>query len=217
LSLAIFDLDNTLLNGDSEQIWWAFLADRGFVSPESFDQQRADILAKARSAPLDIMAYVEVSVKSFTLFPKAELEALRRAYVQTCIAPRITASAKAVLEYHRENDDYCLIITATNRFLAEPIADLLAVDDLIATEREMKNGTYTGCVTGTPSFREGKVSRLERWQKDHDFDLKQSHFYTDSHHDLLLLKQVGHPVVVDPDPELRMVAKAKNWPIRYLK
>ncbi|GAB4391838.1 MAG: HAD family hydrolase [Gammaproteobacteria bacterium] len=213
MALAIFDLDNTLLHGDSEILWWNFLARQKRVTKNGFALAREAVKQQSSGKELDIIAYVSCSLPSLLIDNKANLLALRDQYMQECIIPAIPSKTRQLLNKHRQARDFLLIITATNRFLAQPIADLLDVDDLIATELEEINNQFTGKIVGVPSFREGKVKRLLTWLETNPYDMHDSYFYSDSHHDLPLLDFVSHPVAANPLPELARLAQERGWPI----
>jgi HAD superfamily hydrolase (TIGR01490 family) len=216
MDLAIFDLDNTLLQGDSEVLWWQFLADKGFVKADDFALQRQAILAKGDDN-IDPIAYTQVSVTPLANFSLDALSQLRDEYIEQIIQPRLLPQGKELVARHQQQDDMLLIITATNRFIAAPIVPLLPVDNLIATELEKTDSGYTGKVIGTPSFREGKVTRLQTWLSEQGVSFDETYFYSDSHHDLPLLERVTFPIAVDPTNELREIADAKAWPIISLR
>ncbi len=217
MSLAIFDLDNTLLGGDSDHGWGEFLVHRGLVDEQHFRATNDLYYRQYQSGGLDIHAYLAFALEPLTRHSLEELQALHIEFMRDMIAPMRLAKADALLAEHRARGDYLLIITATNAFVTRPIAASLGVDDIIATEPELKNGRYTGRIAGTPSFREGKVTRLNEWLRDHDFDLAGSCFYSDSHNDLPLLEMVEKPVAVDPDDTLRATAIARGWPVISLR
>lgn len=217
MALAIFDLDNTLISGDSDHGWGQFLVNKGKVNAELYQQKNDYYLEQYQLGQLDIHEYLEFSLNALTQFPKEELFALRETFVQEDILPLITQKSRDLLKKHRDAGDYLLIITATNLFVTEPIAQELGVDDIIATDPEMRDGQYTGKISGIPSFQEGKVKRLAAWLKEKALSLQGSYFYSDSHNDLPLLKQVDYPVAVDADETLTAYAKQQNWPIISLR
>lgn len=217
MALAIFDLDNTLISGDSDHGWGQFLVEEGLVDAQLFKQKNDYYLEQYQLGTLDILEYLEFSLQALTLFPKEQLLGLRERFVQEKIIPIITQKSRDLLLEHRNNGDYLLIITATNLFVTEPIANLLGVDDIIATTPEVINGQYTGKISGIPSFQEGKVKRLAAWLEQKALSLEGSYFYSDSHNDLPLLKQVDNPVAVDADNTLRAYAQENNWPIISLR
>jgi HAD superfamily hydrolase (TIGR01490 family) len=213
MPLAIFDLDNTLLRGDSDHAWGEFLVERGLVDAVSYRRDNERYYAEYQAGTLDIFAFLAFALRPLATHSPAQLEAWHREFMQAKILPMITPAARALVERHRARGDTLLIITATNRFVTAPIARELGIAHLIATEPEMVDGRYTGRVTGTPSYREGKVERLRAWMREHTTDLADSHFYSDSHNDLPLLRLVTYPVVVNPDTELAREASARGWPV----
>ena len=217
MRLAIFDLDNTLLTADSDHLWGEFLADRGIVDGDHYREQNDRFLEAYKAGTLDIHEFLRFSLRVLAVHAPGELARLRAAFVDERIAPVVAPGAPALLARHRDAGDHLMIITATNRFVTEPIARLLGVDTLIATEPEMRDGRYTGEAAGTPCFREGKVARLEAWLGDNDAGLAGSSFYSDSHNDLPLLERVERPVAVDPDPELARTAEQRDWPVISLR
>jgi HAD superfamily hydrolase (TIGR01490 family) len=217
VQLAIFDLDNTLLNGDSDYLWGKFLAQRGIVDAEFYEKENQRFYEEYKAGQLDIFEFLAFSLKPLTEHPPAVLDALHLEFMQDYIQPIITPAARKLLAQHRDSGDVLLIITATNRFITAPIADELDVPHLLATDPEMHNGRYTGRVAGTPCFREGKVERLQAWLKQTGYNLAESWFYSDSHNDLPLLEMVTHPVAVDPDETLADHATARGWPIISLR
>ncbi len=217
MALAIFDLDNTLLAGDSDYLWGEFLVERGLVDKDYYARENRRFYEEYKAGVLDIHEFMAFSLEPLTRHPVEELEALRARYLEEKIAPIVLPPAKELLRKHRERGDYLLIITATNRFVTEPIAELLGVDHLLATDPEIRDGRYTGRVAGTPCFREGKVLRLKEWLDATGRNLAESWFYSDSHNDLPLLEQVTFPVAVDPDETLAQHAETKGWPIISLR
>jgi len=217
VALAIFDLDNTLLAGDSDYLWGRFLVDQQLVDGDYYERENQRFYDEYKRGRLDIHEFLAFSLKPLTEHSPEKLAELHRHYMTTVIEPLITDSSRQLLARHREAGDYLLIITATNRFITEPIARELEVDDLLATDPEMIDGHYTGRVAGIPCFRDGKVARLEQWLKQTGQNLADSWFYSDSHNDLPLLEQVSHPVAVDPDETLADHAASKGWPIISLR
>ncbi|MFO8047200.1 MAG: HAD family hydrolase [Halomonas sp.] len=217
MSLAIFDLDNTLLSIDSDHAWGEFLLEQGAVDPVVFRDANDRFLADYEAGTLDIHAFLEVALKPLAENSPEQLAAWHQQFMASKIEPHILPKGEELLARHRTRGDTLLIITATNRFITGPIAERLGIDDLIAVEPEMVNGRYTGRVTGTPSYREGKVVRLEAWLTDQELSLDDAWFYSDSHNDLALLEKVDHPVAVDPDATLREVAEGRGWRIISLR
>ena len=217
MALAIFDLDNTLLGGDSDYLWGRYLAENHIVDPEVYHDTNLAFYHDYQAGQLDINAFLEFVFTPLKQHPMTDLLAWREDYLQQKIAPIMLPKAKALIEQHRQQGDTLLIITATNSFLTEPIAEQLGIEHLIATDPEMVDGRFTGKVAGTPSFQHGKVSRLQSWLNEHRQTLAGSIFYSDSHNDLPLLEKVDTPVAVDPDDKLRQVAQARGWKILSLR
>lgn len=217
MSLALFDLDNTLIVGDSDHAWGEFLVARELVNAAEYKEANDRYLQAYQQGTLDIHEYLSFSLRPLTRYPLADLHRWREEFVDQWIRPLVLNQGLALLDQHREKGDQIVIITATNRFITQPIAELLGVENLIAVEPEMQEGAYTGKVTGTPSFREGKITCLEEWLEKHQQSLEGSYFYSDSHNDLPLLKKVDYPVAVDPDPELEAYAAAQGWPVISLR
>lgn len=216
MSLAIFDLDNTLLAGDSDYLWGRFLVQQGLVDGKHYEKTNQRFYDEYKAGRLDIYEFLAFSLHPLTLFSQEELYALHARYMQEMINELITPQARALVEQHRHQGHTLLIITATNSFITAPIARAFGIPHLLATQPEMIDGRYTGKVSGTPCFQQGKVENLHQWLKDHNMSLSESWFYSDSHNDLPLLYEVTHPVAVDPDAQLRDVAEQRNWPILHL-
>lgn len=217
MRLALFDLDNTLLAGDSDHLWGEFLAEHGLVDGEHYRRENDRFLAKYQAGTLDIYEFLRFSLAVLTRHDASELTHLRARFVDEKIAPLIAPGAPRLLARHREAGDHLVIITATNRFVTEPIAQLLGVDELLATEPEFRDGCYTGEVAGTPCFREGKVTRFDAWLAEHGAEYGDVAFYSDSHNDLPLLERADRPVAVDPDPVLAETAETRGWPVITLR
>ncbi len=212
VSLAIFDLDNTLLRGDSDHIWGEYLVEQGVVDRERFRRDNDRYYAAYLEGTLDIYEFLEKhQLRPLTENPRAQLDRWRTDFLRAKIAPLILPSARALVEQHRARGDTLLIITATNRFITEPIAAEFGIPHLIATEPEEHNGEFTGKVAGVPSYKEGKVVRLNAWLAGRSENLHGSWFYSDSHNDLPLLNLVTHPVVVNPDNTLAEEARRRGW------
>jgi|TARA_Y100001968_G_scaffold309541_1_gene329436 HAD superfamily hydrolase (TIGR01490 family) len=217
VSLAIFDLDNTLLSIDSDHAWGEFLVEQGAVDPVAYREANERFLADYNAGTLDMAAFLEMALKPLAENTPEQLAAWHQQFMASKIEPHILPKAEELLARHRTKGDTLLIITATNRFITGPIAERLGVDDLIAVEPEMVDGRYTGRVDGVPSYREGKVIRLQAWLEAQDITMDGAWFYSDSHNDLPLLEKVDHPVAVDPDDTLRKVAEERNWRIMSLR
>ena len=217
MALAIFDLDNTLLEGDSDHAWGEYLVEKGIVDEASYKQANDQFLKDYQSGTLNIQAYLEFALKPLKNQSLSTLHALRDDFFETKIRPIMLPKAFELLQMHKNKGDFLLIITATNRFVTEIIANAFKVDDLIATEPEIFEGKYTGKVAGTPSFKEGKITRLNEWLSDKEHKLAGAFFYSDSHNDIPLLELVDFPVAVDPDEILRQTSEQNNWPIQSLR
>jgi HAD superfamily hydrolase (TIGR01490 family) len=216
LSLAIFDLDNTLLAGDSDYLWGKFLSDKHIVDAHWYETENQRFYDAYKQGTLDIYEFLAFSLEPLTRFSLEELAQLHQEYMREVIHPLITDKAQALVDRHRQQNDTLLIITATNSFITRPIANAFGIDNLLATEPELVNGRYTGGVSGIPCYREGKVQRLHAWLANHHETLDNSWFYSDSHNDLPLLREVTNPVVVNPDPQLLEAAQQAGWPIIQL-
>lgn len=217
MALAIFDLDNTLIAGDSDHAWGEFLVKQGAVDADTFKRKNDEFYADYEAGELDIFEYIAFSLSPLTMHSKSKILALREQFMAECIEPMILPKAEALLAEHKAQGDTIVIITATNRFVTAPIAERLAVEHLIAIEVEEVDGEYTGNTFGTPSYREGKITRLEEWLQTHPQDLAGAHFYSDSHNDLPLLMRVEYPVAVDPDDTLRAYSQEHGWQILSLR
>lgn len=217
MTLAIFDLDNTLLNGDSDHAWGQFLIDNGMVDGERYRQRNDQFYQDYEAGRLDIEAFLAFALEPLASHTPATLHQLRERFMQERVEAMIEPAAEALINRHRERGETLLIITATNRFVTEPIAERLGIEHLIATEPEVDNGAFTGRVAGTPCFRDGKITRLEQWLLSRSETLDGAHFYSDSRNDLPLLETVPYPVATNPDPALRDVAQHRGWPIMELQ
>ena len=212
--LALFDLDNTLLAGDSDFEWAQFLIDRGVLDREVYEARNQTFYDQYKAGTLDIREFLDFQLKPLARHSRTELNAWHAQFMAERIAPMMRDSARALVERHR--GEVRVVITATNSFVTAPIARAFGIEHLIATEPEVRNGEFTGGVHGTPCFQHGKVERLEAWLAERGESLKnsiKSTFYSDSHNDLPLLEQVSHPVAVDPDAALRAHAVARGWPV----
>ncbi len=217
MSLALFDLDNTLLGGDSDYLWGRHLIELGIVDGEIYEETNRQFYEDYRAGRLDIAAFLRFSLAPLRQHPPADLERWREAFVRERIEPIILPAAQALVEQHRRVGDTLVIITATNAFVTAPIAARFGVEHLIATEPELASGRYTGEIVGRPAFREGKVERLQDWMAANRASLSGSVFYSDSINDLPLLEAVDRPVAVDPDEQLGAIARERGWPIRSLR
>jgi HAD superfamily hydrolase (TIGR01490 family) len=218
VSLAIFDLDNTLLSIDSDHAWGEFLLEQGAVDPVAYREANDRFLADYQAGTLDIQAFLRVALRPLAEHSPEQLAAWQQQFMASKVEPSILPRGEELLARHRFRGDTLLIITATNRFITGPIAERLGVEELLATEPERIDGHYTGKATGIPCYREGKVQRLNDWMaKQQELTLDDAWFYSDSHNDLPLLEKVDTPVAVDPDDTLREVAEKRGWKIISLR
>ena len=211
--LAIFDLDHTLLAGDSDHLWGAFLVDQGLVDGEVYARENDRFYAQYQAGTLDIHAYAAFAFEPLVRLGRERLEPLRRQFVEQQIQPIVAAGAPALLDRHRAEGDTVVITTATNAFVTQPIAELLGVEHLIATDPEQDATGFTGRIAGTPNFRDGKVVRLREWIATHGHQGRATICYSDSANDLPLLEMADQAVATHPDPRLRAVAQERGWPI----
>ena len=217
MTLALFDLDETLIAIDSDHEWGNFIIRKGLVNESAYRFRNEQFFSDYKKGTLDINAYLAFTCSILTNYSIEELNEFRREFVSSFVTPFILPKGIELIKYHRDNNDRLLVITATNQFIAEPIVSLLGIDTLIAPKPEIKENHYTGRILGTPSFGEGKVNRLREWMTKEGETLDGSFFYTDSHNDLPLLRAVSNPVAVDPDDVLRAEAEKEKWLIISLK
>jgi len=213
VSLAIFDLDNTLIADDSDYLWGQFLVDQGIVDKDYYEAENARFYQDYKQGKLDITRFLQFSLRPLAENNPADLYRWRRQFVDTVIRPLLLKPAQQLIEQHRGRGDTLMVITATNRFVTEPIVELYGINTLLATTPEFTDGRYTGAFTGIPCFQEGKVKLLEEWLSESSETLDNSWFYSDSHNDIPLLSRVTHPVAVDPDERLMAHAKTQKWPV----
>ena len=211
MALAIFDLDNTLLGGDSDYLWGQYLIEKGIVDQESYEQANDHFYEQYRLGTLDIMEFLEFALRPLAAHDMQQLHQWHNDFMLNKIEEIMLPRAIKLVSQHRQAGDTLMIITATNRFVTKPIADKLGVPNLLATDPEINEGRFTGKVAGTPCFKEGKVIRLNAWLKEKSLSLNDSWFYSDSHNDLPLLKLVTHPVAVDADEKLLAYARQHHW------
>jgi HAD superfamily hydrolase (TIGR01490 family) len=214
LNLTLFDLDNTLLAGDSDFEWAQFLIEQGVLDREIYEARNNEFYEQYKLGTLDIHAFLDFQLKPLARHPRRVLNAWHAEFMRIKIMPMMRASARALVERHR--GDLCAIVTATNSFVTAPIAREFGIEHLIATEPAAVDGEFTGGVTGEPCFRDGKIRRLDAWLADRGQTLAsfaESRFYSDSLNDLPLLEKVTHPVAVDPDATLRAHAAQHGWPV----
>ncbi len=213
MTLALFDLDNTLLSDDSDYRWGQFLVDRQLIDSEEHSKKNKAFYQQYADGVLDIHEFCAFSFEFLSSKSMSELALLHEDFMQTQIQQVMSNKSKALIAQHKAMGHTLMVITATNSFVTRPIVTAFGIDNLIATEPKIENGRYTTKIDGTPSFKEGKVTRLNAWLAENDETLEDSYFYSDSHNDLPLLEIVTNPIAVDPDPKLEAVAKAQGWDI----
>ena len=208
--LLIFDLDNTLLAGDSDRNWGIFLAEQKVVESSYLDESEK-FYNNYYDGSLDIDGFLSFCLKPLIENDMSYLLELRKQFIEDKIKPIITEPGREIINQAIEDGKTVIIATATNDFVTRPIADLFNVRTLVATEFEVINQKFTGKVLNTPCFREGKVSKVKKWVDDNNFDLSKASFYSDSFNDLPLLEKVKYPVIVDGDDKLLEIGKNRNW------
>lgn len=218
--LVLFDLDNTLLSGDSDFEWAQFLIAQGVLDREVYAARNQAFYDAYRAGTLDIHEFLDFQLRPLARHPRTVLEAWHARFMHERVQPMISARARACVAEWQAKGALCAIVTATNDFVTAPIARAFGIEHLIATRAQLLNGEYTGRVEGVPCFRHGKIERVEAWLAARDLDWRdfdRSYFYSDSQNDLPLLQRVTHPVAVDPDPILRATAQERRWPIISLR
>jgi HAD superfamily hydrolase (TIGR01490 family) len=219
-NLALFDLDNTLLAGDSDYNWSLFLISEGLLDAKTHHERNEQFYADYKVGQLNIVEFLKFQLKPLSEHPKAFLDELHKKYMQKIIRPMMTVKAQNLVDKHKAAGDLCVVITATNSFVTKPIATAYGIEHLIGSDPEMVNGQYTGGVTGVPTYKEGKVTRLNQWLEARGkklSDFEKSYFYSDSLNDLSLLEIVTNPVAVDADETLKKIAQEKSWPQMSLR
>jgi len=217
MALAIFDLDHTLLNGDSDYLWGEYMVANKIVDVDVYQRENKAFLDDYLRGDLDNEVYLQFALKPLTQYPIDRLHAWRNDYVSNWIQPIIAKGTQALLDKHRAQGDELIIISATNLFITAPIAKLLCIDQILSTEPEIIDNQYTGRYLGTPTFKEGKVTVLSEWLKNSSHSLDNSYFYSDSINDLPLLEQVSTPVAVNPDEKLLKIATERHWTVLDLR
>ena len=215
MNLALFDLDNTLLAGDSDFEWAQFLIGKGVLDRELHEAKNQEFYEQYRAGTLDIGAFLDFQLAPLARHSRIELDAWRQEFVDTRIRPLISPAARALVARHADAGDLLAIVTATNSYVTGQMPREFNIPHLIATIPAQENGRFTGQPRGIPSFREGKIVRVEAWLESLGLWLgsfEQSWFYSDSLNDLPLLEKVTHPVAVDADPTLAQVATRRRWP-----
>jgi HAD superfamily hydrolase (TIGR01490 family) len=217
MNLALFDLDNTLLAGDSDYEWAQYLIESGVLDRDTYEKRNQEFYDQYKAGTLNIYEFLDYQLKPLSQHPRKVLDQWHAVYMQKKILPMMRDSARALVARHA--GDVRVMITATNSFVTAPIARLFGIEHLIATEPEQRDGQFTGGVEGLPCFKDGKPRRLDAWLAARGQSLKsfqQSWFYSDSHNDLPLMQAVSHPVAVDPDAKLKAHAESNGWPVMSL-
>ena len=217
MSLAIFDLDNTLIGGDSDVLWGQFLVERQLVDPAWYQQKNHQYYLDYKNGTLDIQEYLLFALEPLSRFSMEALEKLHLEFIDEKIRPILLPKAYTLIDEHKSQGDELLIITATNSFITRPIATLLGIKNILASEAEIEDGRYTGRSSGTPCFQHGKITRLKKWLIGKPHAVAKASFYSDSINDLPLLLQVGKPFAVDPCAKLESYAQQHNIPIISLR
>ena len=217
MALAIFDLDETLISSDSDHEWGQYVGEAGLVDTQAYRRQNDIFYQQYKAGELDVDEYLKFACSVLAAHPLDLLNQHLTTFVAERIKPVVLPRAIELVDRHRNQGDYVMVITSTIEFITRPIVDLFGIETLLAPIPEFVGGLYTGAIEGIPTFGPGKVTRLNAWLENSNYDLEGSFFYSDSHNDLPLLRQVDHPVAVDPDPVLRREAAANRWPIVTLR
>jgi HAD superfamily hydrolase (TIGR01490 family) len=220
VNLALFDLDNTLLSGDSDFEWSQFLVDQGVLDRELFEAKNLAFYEQYKAGTLNIAEFLDFQLKPLSRHARKVLDTWHEEFMRRKVRPMMGQAARDLVARHKVAGDVCVIVTATNSFVTAPIAREFGVEHLIATDPEQVNGEFTGRVAGVPSFRDGKVVRMESWLSERGWiwgSFEHTWFYSDSLNDLPLLSKVKHPVAVDPDATLRAHAEKQGWPVISLR
>jgi len=213
MTLAIFDLDHTLINGDSDHLWGEYMIENGIVDEQAYRQRNDLFYLDYQRGTLDNDQYLAFALEPLTHYTIEELHAWRADYVEKWIKPLVAPGTAGLLDEHRAKDHELMIISATNFFVSEPIGQMLGVSTVLATEPEIIDERYTGRFLGTPTYQHGKVTVLKEWVVNSGHELAGAYFYSDSLNDLALLEQVDNPIAVNPDDDLKAIATARNWKI----
>ncbi len=220
MDLVLFDLDNTLLAGDSDFEWAQFLITKGVLDREVYEARNQAFYDQYKAGTLDIFEFLDFQLKPLARHSRAQLDAWHREFLDTRIRPMMTPQSQALVKEHLASGAIVAIVTATNSFVTGPIARAFGIPHLVATVPAQENGAFTGKPRGTPAFKAGKIERVEAWLESLGLcweSFGKSSFYSDSHNDLPLMKKVNNPVAVDPDDTLRAHATAQGWPVISLR
>jgi HAD superfamily hydrolase (TIGR01490 family) len=220
MNLALFDLDNTLLNGDSDFEWSQFLIRIGILDRELFEVKNQAFYDQYKAGTLDIHEFLDFQLKPLSRHSRKTLDEWHSQFMRENVMPMVTPQSRELVQQHRDAGDVCVIITATNSFVTAPIAREFGIEHLIATEPEQLGGEFTGRVADVPCFREGKITKLTNWLSARGWTLDsftESTFYSDSMNDLPLMCKVKHPIAANPDATLRAHAEQHGWRIINLR
>lgn len=217
MKLAVFDLDNTLLNGDSDYAWGQFMVAKGLVDRDHYTRENDRFYAAYKNKTLDIHEYQRFVLTPLIGFDAARREALHAEFMATVVSELRQSKADSLVHQHRQQGDELLIITATNRFIAGPIGPWLGIDNILATDPQEVDGQFTGNIDGVPCFQEGKITRMQQWLEQQQVQPQWLTFYSDSINDLPLLEYADTAVAVDPDKRLQAHAEAQNWSVISLR
>lgn len=220
MNLVLFDLDNTLLSGDSDFEWSQFLIEQGVLDRELFEAKNLAFYEQYKAGTLDIHEFLDFQLKPLSHHARKVLDTWHEEFMRRKVRPMMGQKARDLVAKHKEAGDVCVVVTATNSFVTAPIAREFGVEHLIATDPEQKDGEFTGRVAGMPSFREGKVVRMESWLAERGWNwdsFGMTCFYSDSLNDLPLLLKVMRPIAVDPDSTLRAYAEKRGWTVISLR
>ncbi len=220
MNLVLFDLDNTLLAGDSDFAWAQFLIGKGVLDREVQESKNVQFYEQYKAGTLDIFEFLDFQLAPLARHPRAQLDAWHEEFMDLSVRPMITAKSRALVQQHLDSGALVAVVTATNAFVTGPIVREFGIPHLVATIPAQEGGAFTGKPRGTPAFREGKIERVERWLESlglHLGSFARSWFYSDSHNDLPLMGRVTDPIAVDPDDTLRAHAQAEGWPVISLR
>lgn len=216
MTLVLFDLDNTLIGGDSDYLWGEFLVSRELVDVQSYRQRNADFYRDYEEGHLNVADYLQFALAPLTRFDRHRLTQLHAEFMREAIDPIWLPKAEQLVNKHRQAGDQLVVITSTNRFVVEPIVAKLGINHLVCSEPQILDGRYTGDFVGTPCFAEGKITKIREWLGE-AASLDTAWFYSDSHNDLPLMRIVGNAVAVDPDDKLKSEAESHGWEIISLR
>ena len=212
MALAIFDLDKTLIGGDSDFLWGEFMSEIGVVDADTYQAKNQYFFDQYALGKLDINEYLEFCLEPLSQHDMPTLDAWHQRFMDAKINDILLPKAQAVVDEHRAKGDTLLVITATNSFVTAPIVERYGIENLLATNPEVKNNQFTGKVLGEPCFQQGKITHLKQWLEQTGENIKGAYFYSDSHNDLPMLELVDYPVVVHGDDTLQKIAKQRDWP-----